>query len=159
MTSNRKLFVDSSVLIESEKGRRRELFNALTEVSGVELFISTVVVSEFLFQYLAIGENVTPRTVKERGDIRRVLGKSTNHKLVEELTLVDISTADLPSVTELMADYNLLPNDALIVATCLSRGIRGLASFDPDFSDVCAAKGLILIPSAEALENFLTETI
>lgn len=82
MTSNRRLFVDSSVLIESEKGRKTDLFRAIIELSGVEVFISTVVVSEFLFHYLTIGENVSPRTVKERGDIRRVLGRTENHKLV-----------------------------------------------------------------------------
>jgi predicted nucleic acid-binding protein len=159
MTSNRRLFVDSSVLIESEKGRKTDLFRAIIELSGVEVFISTVVVSEFLFHYLTIGENVSPRTVKERGDIRRVLGRTENHKLVQEFTLIDIDPKDLSTVADLMADFNLLPNDALIVATCLSRNIGALASFDPDFHEVCQTNGLALLDSAEELQNWLNQTI
>lgn len=145
--------MDSLVLIESEKGRRTDLFQMVTELSGVEVFISSVVVSEFLFHYLTIGKNVSPRTVKERGDIRRVLGKSENHKLIQEFTLIDIAPKDLPTVADLMADFNLLPNDALVVATCLSRNIGALASFDPDFHDVCQTKGLALLDSAPSFEN------
>lgn len=109
-----------------------------------------------MFHYLTIGENVSPRTVKERGDIRRVLGKSENHRLIQEFTLIDIEPKDLPSVAKLMADVNLLPNDALLVATCLSRNIGALASFDPDFHEVCQTNGLALLDSAERVENWLS---
>jgi len=33
-------------------------------------------------------------------------------------------------------DYKLLPDDALIVATCKHHGIRKIATFDPDFKRV-----------------------
>jgi len=33
-------------------------------------------------------------------------------------------------------DYKLLPNDALIAATCKHYGIRKIATFDPDFKRV-----------------------
>ncbi|MGB7532449.1 MAG: PIN domain-containing protein [Halobacteriota archaeon] len=36
----------------------------------------------------------------------------------------------------LMREYNLLPNDALIAATCKHHGIRIIATFDPDFKRV-----------------------
>ena len=32
--------------------------------------------------------------------------------------------------------YHLLPNDALIAATCKHHGIRKIATFDPDFKRV-----------------------
>ncbi len=154
MTS-KAIFVDSSVLIEGEKGNRPELILALTQRPGLPLFISSVVVSEYLFHFLAMHTKVSPRTVKERGQIGVVLQGNSNYKAFTQFELVDVAPKDLSSVASLMADYNLLPNDALIVATCLSRDIGGLASFDPDFSDVCAAKGLALIDSPEALDGFL----
>ena len=39
-------------------------------------------------------------------------------------------------VWELMKNYNLLPNDALIAATCKHYGIKKIATFDEDFKKV-----------------------
>ncbi|MGB7532729.1 MAG: PIN domain-containing protein [Halobacteriota archaeon] len=36
----------------------------------------------------------------------------------------------------LMKNYKLLPNDALIAATCKHHGIRKIATFDSDFKEV-----------------------
>jgi len=36
----------------------------------------------------------------------------------------------------MMEKYYLLPNDALIVATCRDHGIRRMATFDEDFKRV-----------------------
>ena len=38
--------------------------------------------------------------------------------------------------SEVMESYNLLPNDALIVATCKHYGIKKIATFDEDFRRV-----------------------
>lgn len=67
----------------------------------------------------------------------------------------EVSEAAARMVPDLMADFNLLPNDALIVATCLSRNIGALASFDPDFHEVCQTNGLALLDSATSFENWL----
>lgn len=37
---------------------------------------------------------------------------------------------------EIVKNYGLLPNDALIVATCKHYGIRKIATFDEDFRRV-----------------------
>ena len=39
-------------------------------------------------------------------------------------------------VLEYMANYRLLPNDALIAATCRTYGIDPIATFDKDFKRV-----------------------
>ena len=39
-------------------------------------------------------------------------------------------------IWELMKNYNLLPNDALIAATCRHYGIKKIATFDEDFKRV-----------------------
>ncbi len=38
--------------------------------------------------------------------------------------------------TDVFSDYTLLPNDALIAATCKHYGIRKIATFDEDFRRV-----------------------
>ena len=37
---------------------------------------------------------------------------------------------------EILENYNLLPNDALIAATCKHHGIKKIATFDEDFKRV-----------------------
>ena len=43
---------------------------------------------------------------------------------------------DVKLLTEIIEKYSLLPNDALIVATCKFYGIKHIASFDKDFQRV-----------------------
>jgi len=45
-------------------------------------------------------------------------------------------TVNLRLIEEMARTYSLLPNDALIVATCRENGIPGLATFDKDFTKV-----------------------
>lgn len=82
MFTTSSIFVDSSVLIEAEKGTRPELFAALSDLPPERLAVNSIVWSEFLFHYLAVGTNVSPRTVKERGEIGNVLRKSTRYELI-----------------------------------------------------------------------------
>jgi len=53
-----------------------------------------------------------------------------------------------------MKKYNLLLNDAFILATCKLQGIAVLASFDSDFKNACVQEGIVLINNALQLEAF-----
>jgi len=44
-----------------------------------------------------------------------------------------------------MQQYNLLPNDAIILATCKIHNITQLASHDKDFEAACKAEGITLL--------------
>jgi predicted nucleic acid-binding protein len=44
-----------------------------------------------------------------------------------------------------MSKYNLLPNDAIILATCKIHNITKLASHDSDFILPCKAEGIELL--------------
>jgi predicted nucleic acid-binding protein len=44
-----------------------------------------------------------------------------------------------------MKKYNLLPNDAQILATCKIYGIAILASYDSDFATACQEEGITLM--------------
>jgi predicted nucleic acid-binding protein len=53
---------------------------------------------------------------------------------------------------DLMQKYNLLPNDALILATCKIYQIRQIASFDStDFEKACLGENIKLIQRIEDL--------
>lgn len=47
----------------------------------------------------------------------------------------------------MMGKYNLLPNDALILATCKLNGIERIASYDNDFVAACTGERIQLIRS------------
>ncbi len=51
------------------------------------------------------------------------------------ITLVPVDQ-DLDRWREIMQSYNLLSSDALIASTCLSNGIKKIATFDNDFKRV-----------------------
>ena len=51
----------------------------------------------------------------------------------------------------MMRKYNLLPNDALILASCKAQNIAVLGSHDSDFTAACAAEWIRLISKASDL--------
>ena len=56
--------------------------------------------------------------------------------LIESLSIAVITDLPLPAFFEILENYNLLPNDALIAATCKYYGISKIATFDEDFERV-----------------------
>jgi len=44
-----------------------------------------------------------------------------------------------------MQKHNLLPNDAIILASCKLQDVKVLASHDSDFLKACTAEGIQLI--------------
>lgn len=55
-----------------------------------------------------------------------------------------------------MRMYNLLPNDALILATCKLQNISLFASLDSDFTIPCSSENIKLI-NMNTLEDFLSK--
>ncbi|ASJ09739.1 hypothetical protein A3L11_04485 [Thermococcus siculi] len=58
-------------------------------------------------------------------------------KLVElsGITVVEEEN-DFDVLKAVSMEYGLLPNDAIIVATCIKHGITEIATFDSDFENV-----------------------
>jgi len=52
-----------------------------------------------------------------------------------DIRVLDVKI-EIPVLTDVMYQFNLLPNDALIAATCKFYGIRDIATFDNDFKRV-----------------------
>lgn len=58
------------------------------------------------------------------------------HSILDEKIIIITSLPPWEVIFELMRKYRLLPNDALIAATCKYYGIRKIATFDEDFDRV-----------------------
>ena len=138
-------FIDSSVLIEYNKGNKLKLFNKLQDDPGIMCYVNEVVISEFLFYYLANNGNKAPRTLQMRGEIKDIFMQFQQYQLIKLCRLIPNDNRLFSIVPQLMSKYNLLPNDAIILATCKMHGITKLASHDTDFTIPCQEEGIELL--------------
>ena len=60
---------------------------------------------------------------------------------------------DFDKLCKIMRRYKLLPNDALIAATCRHYGIRKIATFDEDFNSGICFPTLLQNRIIEGIEN------
>lgn len=120
----------------------------------MHLFINQTVVSEYLFHHVAINGGKSPRTLKETKSIPGVLQLDDPLPFLHLFTWLPDDAAMLPLAVSFMSNYNLLPNDALILAACKHHGIRAIASFDPDFSTACQGEGVQLLQTVSDFQKF-----
>ena len=143
MTSN--VMVDSSILIEFIKGKKIKLYTNLITRPNTECFINETIVSEFLFHFLAVNSNKSPRALKSSNGIAQIFSESFEFMMLENFNLLPNDKSLFSFVPILMRKYNLLPNDAIILATCKLNGITKLASPDADFVVPCQLEGIDLL--------------
>ena len=58
------------------------------------------------------------------------------NSIKDKLVVLELNEEIADISKEIIRKYHLLPNDALIAATCKHHGIRKIATFDPDFKRV-----------------------
>ena len=121
-----KVFVDSSVLIEFENGRNQELLTKLLEKPALNLCLNSVVASEYFYKLLGILAGKSPMSVCESGKIDEVLSEHDTQLFLTYFTLLDTPKEAIVLSLSFMRTYNLLPNDALILATCKLQNISVL---------------------------------
>ena len=155
--SNR-IFLDSSILIEYTKNSRPELFEELLVDERFDLCFGSPVISEYLFHFLAIAGNKSPLSVKMSGQIGALFAQANPLDIFRPLVFLSDAATLLPDSVQLMRQYNLLPNDAMILALCKMHGIRVLASYDPDFEPACSGEGVLLIQSVEVFAQFASQS-
>ena len=151
MTS--KIFLDSSILVESTKGSKTELYDYLVSRNDYEKCISQIVLSEYTFYLLIIEDGKAPLTLKRDGAISNVIEQHNPVSFLTELTFLEPGPDVILLYLQLMRQYNLLPNDALILATCKLNGIGQIASYDADFIAACAGEGIQLVQSITDLTD------
>ena len=142
---NLKAFVDSNVIIKHLEGELD-----LSELrSKYTLCSNAIVFSEVFLVYLkAITGKKSyelkrnPELIVERGNELEEL--FVLFEIFEEL---EINKEVRNLAHEFVKKYGLLPNDALILATCKFYGVKYLISFDGDFERACKEEGIVLISS------------
>ena len=140
-----RVFVDSSVLIEPLQNRKVEFYKSLVINHTFTCCINAIVISEYLYKYIGLQNLGSPRTVQENKKISEALQPYLLTRTLEEFQVLEINDVVISNVPELMSKYNLLPNDAIILATCKIHNITQLASHDKDFEKSCKAEGIELL--------------
>lgn len=151
-----RIFLDSSLPIEYLKGNRKDkdLLKHLLKLD-VELVIDHTVFSEFMFHFLTVRGKKSGLSIKESGQIEKIIAEHDPYALLSALRLLP-ATSDLQEeAIRLMCRYNLLPNDALILAHCLEAPFEYVASYNSDFVIPCQQEGITLIDSVEVFKGFL----
>lgn len=146
MSTISSLFLDSSILIEYERGNKTDLLDYLGRSGTHRLFVSETVLSEYTFHLLAFWGQKAPLTLKMSRQIPVLLQQAAPVPLLSQFIVLPNGNEIIPEYLRLMQQYNLLPNDALILATCRLHGIHYLASHDTtDFGPACAGEGIRLV--------------
>ncbi|MBY0426441.1 MAG: PIN domain-containing protein [Cytophagales bacterium] len=151
MFTNNSIFIDSSVLIEYRKGTKTDLLEYIFDNNFTPV-IGQPVVSEFLYHNLAIFSGKSPLAVKSSGQIKPIISQSDHMGFLGLFKFIPDDENILNDVVELMGQYNLLPNDGIILALCKHHQIKKLASFDSDFILACEKVGIALVSEISHLQ-------
>ena len=137
--------MDSSIFVEPLKGNKVNFYKLLISDLENELYINDVVLSEYLYYVLAFNSDVSPKTLQRKHQIKDIIEQRPEIvRALNSFILLPSDESFIKRVPVLMAKYNLLPNDAIILATCKLHGTK-LASHDADFIIPCQSENIDLI--------------
>lgn len=132
MFMTNKIFLDSSVLIEYLKGNKTGFYKSLISDLNNDFFINDIVVSEYLYYILGFSSGIFPRTLQQKRKIKETLEKESKIIItIKDFKFLSTDETIFVVVPKYMSKYNLLPNDAIILATCKLHRTK-LASHDSD---------------------------
>ena len=142
MSITNRIFLDSSIFIEPLKGNKVDFYEQLISDLTNELFINDIVISEYLYYILGFSSGVSPTTLQQKKKIKDTLeNESKIIKAISNFNFLSGNQSFLSEAPRLMSTYNLLPNDAIILATCKLHGTK-LASNDSRFMISCKSENI-----------------
>ena len=143
MTNN--IFIDISVLIEAYKGNKVKFYDSLFSNVGNQFFINDIVLSESVYFILGFHSGVSPRTMQQRNALGSPISNEIEQiDILQEFNFLSGNYSFLSGIPQIMAKYNLLPNDAIILASCKLHHTKS-ASHDSDFIIPCQNENIELI--------------
>ena len=151
-----KIFLDTSVLIEYIKGNKTEFLDYLFS-QNVDCCINHIVDSEFIYIYLGLMSGKSPMSLREAAMVSVVLNETEPYEFIQGFEVLTMDEEILTKSYEIMKKYDFLPNDAIILSTCLRYKLRLLGSFDSDFTKACSDEGILLIDDVNSLKKLITE--
>ena len=130
-----EVFFDSNVFLHHLSETKEEATSLIrkVEIGEVTGFINDIVVSEVIYGYMRAVTDLPPFELGKK--ITRIEIDFTPVKDLFRLFEL-LSSRTGSDVIDLILKYRLLPNDALIAATCKHHGIKKIATFDEDFKRV-----------------------
>jgi uncharacterized protein len=141
-------------LLNTCKGERLSFFEYLIQ-QDYKLFINQVVLSEVLFHFIATIGNKSPLAINESGKIAECFKDHNPIDMLPGIQFLD-HTAEISTLTiDFSKQINLLPNDALILATCKSHDLKYLATFDSDFEAPCKSLDIRIFNDETDLKNYI----
>jgi len=156
MTNGRfRFFVDSNVIINYFYGddTAKEVVE-IAEKFG-EVFINGIVLSEVSIRYLKDMTGEKSYTLKHNPELVKPVDKDPLYAIIGKFLFLSDNVLIGLNAVSLMDMYGLLPNDAMILATCKFYGIEHLISFDEDFENACKNEGIMLIGTVQKLKEVL----
>ena len=142
MSITNRIFLDSSIFIEPLKGNKVDFYEQLISDLTNELFINDIVISEYLYYILGFSSGISPTTLQQKKKIKDTLeNESKIIKAISNFNFLSGNQSFLSEAPRLMSTYNLLPNDAIILATCKLHGTK-LASNDSRFMISCKSENI-----------------
>ena len=141
MSQKERIFLDSCVIIGLFSGDDRSE-EILGRIVGGSLCINDVVFSEVVYKSMVLKllekePKFSLKKLKRNIDKYVYLYKEFSKFLRDfEIEFLAIPEEGIETASSLARKYKLLPNDALIAATCKHYGINKIATFDPDFERV-----------------------
>ena len=152
-----RFFIDSNVIINHFYGDRTAKELIETAEKAGEIFINGIVLTEVSIRYLKDVTGERSYTLKHKPELVKAVDKTSLYAVIDKFLFLPDNVLIGEDAISLMDTYGLLPNDAIILATCKFYGIKYLISFDEDFKDACNNEGVILIDSVEKLRKILQQ--
>jgi len=132
------VFIDSNIFLKILEGDITTKNMLLKLNSEKKLFRNTIVYSEVLYVFLRLSTGKKSFEIKKIPELIR--SKCPQLKKVSSLLEIAENLSITTAVEKISADfiqeYGLLPNDALIAATCKHYEIKRIATLDSDFKRV-----------------------
>jgi len=141
----KKCFIDTTVILEAILANNPEV---LERIADHLLFTSINVLEEASYKIItgcileSLGvEKIGVFKIRdefEKGNALNEIKEKLHilNFLKNRLIILQLSEEVFDTSKEYIVKYKLLPNDALIAATCKHHGIRKIATFDEDFKRV-----------------------
>jgi len=150
---NNKIFIDSSIFIENFKGNTTAKEILEVAIDKFDVCINSIVFSEVLFKLMVLKSGKSILTIKSQNLISSLIKELKNYSELLLLFKVLEENKEVLNISlRFIEKYNLLTNDALILATCKYYGIDKIASLDSDFEKATVSENIKLIRSVNDLK-------
>ena len=151
---NNKIFIDSSIFIETFKGNTAAKEILEVAIDNFDVCINSIVFSEVIFKLIVLKSGKSILTIKNQKNLISSLMKELKSysELILLFNVLEENKEILDISLKLMEKYDLLTNDALILATCKYYEIDKIASLDTDFEKATTNENIKLIRNVNDLK-------